>query len=119
MIADTNQLTCQKAAFSLPTDSHYLNCATRGPFSRAVEQAGVAAIRLQTNPFSLTAAHFFEQPMRVRQLFSEFFFRIGSDMCFLDVSRRDLSIGAPRAIKTLFDQKIIVREKKFSLGKVF
>ena len=71
MIADTNQLTCQKAAFSLPTDSHYLNCATRGPFSRAVEQAGVAAIRLQTNPFSLTAAHFFEQPMRVRQLFSE------------------------------------------------
>lgn len=71
MIADNLKLTCQKAAFSLPTDSHYLNCATRGPFSQAVEQAGVEAIGLQTNPFSLTAAHFFEQPMRVRQLFSE------------------------------------------------
>jgi len=70
MIVDTSQLTCQKDAFSLPTDIHYLNCATRGPFSRVVEQAGIEAIRLQTNPFSLTAAHFFEQPNRVRQLFS-------------------------------------------------
>ncbi len=70
MIVNRLQLTCQKDKFSLPADIRYLNCATRGPFSRAVEQAGVAAIRLQTNPFSLTAAHFFEQPMRVRQLFS-------------------------------------------------
>jgi selenocysteine lyase/cysteine desulfurase len=71
MNVNTPPLTCQKAAFSLPSDSHYLNCATRGPFSRAVEQAGVAAISLQTNPFSLTATHFFEQPMRVRQLFAD------------------------------------------------
>lgn len=71
MIDNTPQLTCQKADFLLPTDSHYLNCATRGPFSRVVEQAGVAAIGLQTNPFSLTATHFFEQPRRVRQLFSD------------------------------------------------
>ncbi|MCY7359541.1 MAG: hypothetical protein LH609_19215 [Rudanella sp.] len=70
MVANRRQLTCQKDKFSLPADIHYLNCATRRPFSRAVEEAGVAAISRQTNPFSLTATHFFEQPMRVRQLFS-------------------------------------------------
>jgi selenocysteine lyase/cysteine desulfurase len=65
------QLACQKHAFSLPADLHYLNCATRGPFSQAVAEAGNAAIQQQTNPFGLTATHFFEQPMRVRQLFSD------------------------------------------------
>ncbi len=64
-------LTCQKDLFSLPADLHYINCATRGPFSCAVERAGVNAIQQQTNPFSLTATHFFEQPTRVRQLFAQ------------------------------------------------
>lgn len=71
MISTIPQLTCQKDAFSLPTDLHYINCATRGPFSRAVEQAGIEAIQRQTNPFALTATHFFEQPLRVRQLFAQ------------------------------------------------
>ncbi|WP_019987784.1 aminotransferase class V-fold PLP-dependent enzyme [Rudanella lutea] len=70
MITQNHQLTGQKEKFSLPAHLHYINCATRGPFSRAAEQAGIEAIRRQTNPFGLTAAHFFEQPTPVRQLFS-------------------------------------------------
>ncbi len=66
-----HQLTCQKHLFSLPTDRHYLNCATRGPFSQAVEAAGVAAIHRQTNPFGLAPGEFFSTTEPLRHLFSQ------------------------------------------------
>lgn len=70
-IQQQTQLTCQKHLFSLPTDRHYLNCATRGPFSQAVEAAGVSAIHRQTNPFGLAPSEFFSSTEPLRQLFSE------------------------------------------------
>ena len=64
-------LTNQKEQFSLPHDVHYLNCATRAPLSRFVEQAGHDALRQQTNPFGLHPDEFFSGVVRVRALFSE------------------------------------------------
>lgn len=65
------QLTCQKELFSLPADVHYINCATRGPFSKAVERAGYEAIRGQMNPFGLQSDEFFSGAVTVRDLFSQ------------------------------------------------
>lgn len=64
-------LTCQKELFSLPADNHYINCATRGPFSKTVEMAGYEAIRRQTNPFGLHPDAFFSGAIVVRELFSQ------------------------------------------------
>lgn len=70
-IQQPTTLTCQKHLFALPTDRHYLNCATRGPFSQAVEAAGVSAIHRQTNPFGLAPGEFFSSTEPLRHLFSE------------------------------------------------
>ncbi|MDB5241114.1 MAG: class aminotransferase [Spirosoma sp.] len=64
-------LPCQKDLFSLPRGIHYLNCATRSPFSQAVEQAGHDAITRQANPFGLHPDDFFNGADRVRTLFSQ------------------------------------------------
>jgi selenocysteine lyase/cysteine desulfurase len=63
--------SCKKNLFALPTDQHYLNCATRGPFSLATEAAGVAAIGRQTNPFGLAPSEFFSSTEPLRALFSQ------------------------------------------------
>ena len=63
-ITGTTLLSPQKDQFTLPADVHYLNCATRAPSSRAVEQAGHEAIRRQANPFGLQPGDFFSGAVR-------------------------------------------------------
>ncbi|QJW89298.1 aminotransferase class V-fold PLP-dependent enzyme [Spirosoma taeanense] len=67
----SSALSCQKDQFTLPEGVHYLNCATRSPFSRKVEQAGHEALAHQANPFGLRPDDFFTGAVRVRALFSE------------------------------------------------
>jgi selenocysteine lyase/cysteine desulfurase len=71
MLIDAPPLVSQKDKFTLPADIHYLNCATRSPLSRTVEQMGYEAIRRDTNPFGLRPDDFFSGAVRVRALFSE------------------------------------------------
>lgn len=67
----TNTLPSQKHLFSLPEGIHYLNCATRGPLSRSVEQAGHDTLTRQANPFGLRPDDFFNGAIHVRELFSQ------------------------------------------------
>ena len=71
MLTALTTLLTQKDKFTLPEDIHYLNCATRAPLSRTVEQAGHAAIHRDTNPFGLRPDDFFSGAIRVRTLFSQ------------------------------------------------
>ncbi|RIV20758.1 aminotransferase class V-fold PLP-dependent enzyme [Fibrisoma montanum] len=71
MLQQQTQLVCQKERFALPDHTHYINCATRGPFSRSVEQAGVEAIRRQINPFGITAHDFLSASTASKALFSQ------------------------------------------------
>lgn len=63
-------LACQRDAFSLPGDAHYLNCAYISPLPKAVEAAGVAGIRRKRSPADLHTPDFFEGSDRVRELFA-------------------------------------------------
>lgn len=57
--------------FNLPQGVHFLNCATRGPFSKAVEDAGREAIVGFTPTIhQIHPDDFFEGAWRVRALFS-------------------------------------------------
>ncbi|WP_020596010.1 aminotransferase class V-fold PLP-dependent enzyme [Spirosoma panaciterrae] len=71
MLINSIPLRSQKEQFNLPTSIHYLNCATRAPFSRSVEQAGHTALSQQANPFGLHPDDFFTGAARTRILFSE------------------------------------------------
>ncbi len=58
--------------FSLPKGVHFINCATRGPFSKAVEQAGISAIQHFTPTIhQIRPDDFFEQAWTVRELFGQ------------------------------------------------
>jgi selenocysteine lyase/cysteine desulfurase len=63
-------LTCQKDAFGLPEDLHYLNCAYMGPLPRVAEEAGVEAVRRKRVPTSIHVDDFFADSDRLRSLFA-------------------------------------------------
>ncbi len=63
-------VSCQREAFSLPADRHYLNCAYLAPLARKVEDAGIAGIRRKADPSGVTAADFFADPDEARRLFA-------------------------------------------------
>jgi len=64
-------LQSQKPLFHLDPDVHYLNNAYRGPQLRSSEEAGIAAIIQQRNPFQLKPTDFFEGVDSVRKLFGQ------------------------------------------------
>jgi selenocysteine lyase/cysteine desulfurase len=64
-------LTCQRAAFSLPPDLHYLNCAYMGPLPRVSQQEGIAAVARKGNPSTIAAADFFTEADEARRLFAQ------------------------------------------------
>jgi selenocysteine lyase/cysteine desulfurase len=63
-------LECQRGAFDLPADTHYLNCAYMGPLPRTVQQAGLMGIRRKADPSQTGPADFFAESDRVRALFA-------------------------------------------------
>ncbi len=64
-------LSCQRDAFSLPHDLHYLNCAYMSPLPRVVEEAGVVGMVRKRNPASLFQEDFFTESQEARRLFAE------------------------------------------------
>jgi selenocysteine lyase/cysteine desulfurase len=66
----TEPLSCQRAAFSLPSDIHYLNCAYLGPLPRVVQDAGVAGVARKSNPTTIVPSDFFADSEVARRLFA-------------------------------------------------
>jgi selenocysteine lyase/cysteine desulfurase len=66
----TEPLSCQSAAFSLPRDIHYLNCAYLGPLPRVVQDAALPAIARKANPTTIAPADFFSDSEEARRLFA-------------------------------------------------
>ncbi len=64
-------LSCQKAAFSLPDDLHYLNCAYMGPLPRVVEEVGIESLRRKRVPTTIAATDFFDKSDEARRLFAQ------------------------------------------------
>ena len=67
---DNAPLSCQREAFSLPADIHYLNCAYMSPLPQVVEEAGVKGMLRKRNPALLQADDFFQESEEVRNLFA-------------------------------------------------
>ena len=63
-------LHCQKDAFSLPEDLHYLNCAYMSPISKAVEAAGLRGLQRKAVPTHIPPEAFFTDSQILRQRFA-------------------------------------------------
>lgn len=64
-------LSCRRADFSLPPNTHYLNCAYMSPLSKRVQEAGARGLLKEARPDTITGDDFFDGPNRVRALFAE------------------------------------------------
>jgi selenocysteine lyase/cysteine desulfurase len=69
-MASPDHLTCQRSAFGLPDDLHYLNCAYMGPLPRVTEEAGIEGVRSKRNPISIVPDDFYRASNELRGLFS-------------------------------------------------
>jgi len=63
-------LDCRRQDFTLPPDTHYLNCAYMGPLSERVVAAGIAGIRRKCAPHRITPRDFFADGESARRLFA-------------------------------------------------
>ncbi|MFK7849275.1 MAG: aminotransferase class V-fold PLP-dependent enzyme [Rhodothermales bacterium] len=63
-------LSCKKELFSLPEQTHYLNCAYMSPVSKAVEAAGITGIRSKRMPGAVKPHDFFETAGQTKNLFA-------------------------------------------------
>ncbi len=66
----TTTLSCQKALFQLEDDVTYLNCAYMSPQMKAVEEAGIVALRKKGQPYRITGTDFFEPVHQLSQTFA-------------------------------------------------
>ncbi|HEX9710475.1 MAG TPA: aminotransferase class V-fold PLP-dependent enzyme [Candidatus Thermoplasmatota archaeon] len=63
-------LACQRDAFTLPPDLHYLNCAYIGPLPKATEAAVEEGLRRKRVPTRIEPRHFFEDAEEARRRFA-------------------------------------------------
>jgi selenocysteine lyase/cysteine desulfurase len=71
MLATQPSLTCQRDAFDLPAELHYLNGAYMSPLSKAVSAAGHEGITRKSVPTRITPANFFSEVNTLKGLFAE------------------------------------------------
>jgi selenocysteine lyase/cysteine desulfurase len=70
MASTTEPLQCQREAFSLPPDLHYLNCAYMSPLPNSVEEEGIRGMVRKRDPSSLASEDFFQEAQELRRLFA-------------------------------------------------
>jgi len=63
-------LACQKEAFGLPDDLHYLNCAYLSPLPRVSEEAGIRGMGRERVPTRIQASDFFTGCDEIRWRFA-------------------------------------------------
>ena len=69
-MSEQTPLACQRAAFHLPDDLHYLNCAYMSPLPKRVMEAGFEGIRAKAVPSRIGPHDFFEGSQLVRERFA-------------------------------------------------
>ena len=91
-------LTCQKELFSLPDDTHYLNCAFMSPMLQSVAQAGKIAIHGKDDPTTIKPDDFFQNTKRLREAFAKLIGVADERMCAVIPS---VSYGMSNVAKNL------------------
>ncbi|MBW3534397.1 MAG: aminotransferase class V-fold PLP-dependent enzyme [Gemmatimonadetes bacterium] len=111
-------MECQREAFSLPPDLHYLNCAYIGPLPRASEEAGVEGLRLKRDPTSIAARDFFSGVELLRERFAALVGgRDPSRVAVLPSTSYGIAIAA-RNLPVARGQTIVVSHEQFP-GNVY
>jgi len=107
-----------RAAFSLPDDLHYLNCAYMAPLPVRTEEAGIEGIRRKRNPALIGPEAFFDEADAVRGAFARI---LGSDRPDRVALLPSVSYGVAAAAKNArleAGQEVILTRDQFP-GNVY
>ncbi len=87
-------LPCQRDAFAIPRDVHYLNCAYMGPLPVAVSAAVSAGAVLKSSPWTYRPADFFAQIGAYRNRAARLMGADGEDIALVPSASYGLAIAA-------------------------
>ena len=65
------RIPCQRAAFGIPREVAYFDCAKMGPLTTESALAGTVGLLRKTRPWEIHATHFFDEAERVRGLYAQ------------------------------------------------
>lgn len=61
----------QRQLFDIPANINYFNIASYSPSFKAVEEAGIKAVKDKSHPYRIQTNHFFEPTEKVKRLFAQ------------------------------------------------
>lgn len=105
-------IPCQKSAFSLDPQVHYLNCAYMSPLSKRVEETGITALRGKRSPATITPDDFFDVPERVRETFAGLISGNAKDVALFPSVSYGIATAA-RNLHPVTGQNIVVLHEQF------
>lgn len=105
-------LTCQRDAFSLPDDEHYLNCAYMSPMPRVVEEAGREGLARKRTPSRISPSDFFEGSNLARQRFATLIGAEANRVAIVPAASYGLAAAA-RNLPLASGQNIVVLAEQF------
>ena len=111
-------LACQREAFQLSREDHYLNCAYMSPLPRQAEEEGFAAIRRKAVPTRIVPPDSFWETDQLRVLYARL---IGADQSNRVAIQPGVSYAVATAAKNLSvsrGQNIVLTHEQFP-GNVY
>ncbi len=101
----------QRHLFDIPEDVAYLNCAFTAPLLKSAAEAAAGAVKMKSNPWTLTPPHFFSLAETVREGFARLVSCNPNDVAIIPavsygiaVAARNIPVKANQAIVLLQDQ---------------
>jgi selenocysteine lyase/cysteine desulfurase len=105
-------IPCQRHLFDLPDDVAYLNCAYMSPLLKRAAAVGAEAIARKCRPWTVTAADFFADSERARQLFAALLGAGADDIAIVPAASYGLAVAAAN-LPLAEGERILVLAEQF------
>ena len=106
-----SSLPSQRAAFDIPDEVAYLNCAYMAPQPRRVTEAGIASVQRKHRPWSLGPDDFFDDLERLRLLFAGLISADAEGVAVIPAASYALSMAAANTSAAAGDRIVVLAEQ--------
>ena len=100
-----------RAAFDIPSEVTYLNCAYMAPQLRSVTQVGMAAVRRKQRPWEIGPADFFDDLERLRALFARLVLADAEGVAVVPAASYAVSTAAANVAASAGDRIIVLADQ--------
>jgi len=105
-------IPCQRKLFDIPENITYLNCAYTSPLLKSARDAGRTAIQAKANPWTITAADFFNSADTARELFARLIACTPDDVALVPAVSYGIALAA-RNLPVEANQNIVILQDQF------